>query len=169
MFLTLAPVPANASEATAELIKHELADAANISAEDFGDISYSKVQNGIEVKYSFSIGEGGIEESLAKYRADGTLESITTEYEYVSHSMGPGNSRRIINAVRYYNWGGDLVKAAGKIRTTKLLNNKITESRKITKVNDHALEELSTPLLKLNKDILRSVKLEPAGFLNPSN
>lgn len=139
----------NAVRKTADCaFKNELAkilgeaDPNSIRINETSDFSSGKIQ------YSLDIGEGGIEICKALYNTKGKLKTLSCDYEYVSHSMGPRNLRTIIKSERQYQTSGKLFSVRGQIKTQKLNGTGI--HTKPLKKESSELGLISKPILNLN-------------------
>jgi hypothetical protein len=115
-----------------------------------------KTKSGLRVSWSRAVGESGAETCQSQFTLGGVLVMLECNLEYVSHSMGPENSRQNTSVKRFYDAKGTLTKVQGRFTKKRLLDGKQIENRKIVTAEDEKLIDLSKPLLKVDLAIAQT-------------
>jgi predicted nucleic acid-binding Zn ribbon protein len=116
--------------------------------------SLRATKSGFVVRWSREVGDSGEETCNSQYTSAGNLVTVDCTLEYLTHSMGPENSRINVRVKRSYDATGALTKVSGFYMRKRLRDGKKIENRKIVESTDEQLGDLSKPLLRLDSALL---------------
>lgn len=137
------------AETESEALQAALAAAdGDVDKSFFENVVVQKKRQGYTLSYRRLIGDGGNEVSVAQYRPDGSLAEVKSSVDYTSHSMGPMNKHILMQVTRFYDEAGKWVRVKGHIKASLLDTKKNLENRKITRITDEALANLTKPPLR---------------------